>query len=380
MTSGTNEIEAYIAEHTEELRQLTEALCRIPAPSGKERARAEFCKSWLEHYGAKIVRIDEADNAVMELNAGGREALTVFMAHTDTVFPDTAPMEVRHEHGKMLCPGVGDDTANLAVLLMAARFLLERGIQPASGMVIAANSGEEGLGNLRGCRQLMRDYQGRVARVISFDGYYGRLWNKAVGSARYQVTVRTGGGHSFRDFGTPNAIALMAKMIAELYTIQPHWGPWGSTTTYNVGTIQGGTSVNTVAQEASMLYEYRSDTAEGMRGMEAAFHGMIETWRGKGVNVEVKPLGIRPCEEGLNPDAQRALSDWSEELLERHTGKKPIVESASTDCNIPLSMGIPAVSFGACHGGGAHTREEWIETASLETGLGIALDAMLYFS
>lgn len=374
------QIKAYAAAHADEARQLTEELCRIPAPSGKERARAEFCRDWLERCGTKDVRIDGADNMVLELNAAGSDALTVLMAHTDTVFPDTEPMEVHQEGGRLLCPGVGDDTANLAVLLLAARFLLEQGISPKHGLVIAANSGEEGLGNLRGSRQLMADYRGRVARMISFDGYYNRLWNKAVGSARYRVTVRTRGGHSFRDFGAPNAIALLAEIISALYDIQPHWGPAGTVTTYNVGMVQGGTSVNTIAQEASMLYEYRSDEAAGLRGMEEAFLAVVEDFRVRGADIEMESLGVRPCGEGVDPVAQAALSDWSEALLRRYTGGNIVVEPASTDCNIPLSLGIPAVSFGLCGGGGAHTRQEWIETASLETGLCIALETVLYVS
>ena len=374
------QIKAYAAAHADEARQLTEELCRIPAPSGKERARAEFCRDWLERCGTKDVRIDGADNMVLELNAAGSDALTVLMAHTDTVFPDTEPMEVHQEGGRLLCPGVGDDTANLAVLLLAARFLLEQGISPKHGLVIAANSGEEGLGNLRGSRQLMADYRGRVARMISFDGYYNRLWNKAVGSARYRVTVRTRGGHSFRDFGAPNAIALLAEIISALYDIQPHWGPAGTVTTYNVGMVQGGTSVNTIAQEASMLYEYRSDEAAGLRGMEEAFLAVVEDFRVRGADIEMESLGVRPCGEGVDPVAQAALSDWSEALLRRYTGGNIVVEPASTDCNIPLSLGIPAVSFGLCDGGGAHTRQEWIETASLETGLCIALETVLYVS
>ena len=374
------QIRAYAAAHADEARQLTEDLCRIPAPSGKERARAEFCRDWLERCGTNDVRIDGADNMVLELNAAGSDVLTVLMAHTDTVFPDTEPMEVHQEGGRLLCPGVGDDTANLAVLLLAARFLLEQGISPKHGLVIAANSGEEGLGNLRGSRQLMADYRGRVARMISFDGYYNRLWNKAVGSARYRVTVRTRGGHSFRDFGAPNAIALLAEIISALYDIQPHWGPAGTVTTYNVGMVQGGTSVNTIAQEASMLYEYRSDEAAGLRGMEEAFLAVVEDFRVRGADIEVESLGVRPCGEGVDPVAQAALSDWSEALLRRYTGGNIVVEPASTDCNIPLSLGIPAVSFGLCGGGGAHTRQEWIETASLETGLCIALETVLYVS
>ena len=372
--------ERYIKKHLAELEALTETLCRIPAPLGRERARAEFCKAWLEAYGARNVRLDGADNAVLELNASGSRELTVFMAHTDTVFPDTEPMPLRREGGRMLCPGVGDDTANLAVLLMAGGFLLEQDLRPAEGMILVANSGEEGLGNLKGCRQLMHDYQGRVARLISFDGYYGRIWNKAVGSARYRVTVRTAGGHSFRDFGAPNAIALLSELIGELYAIRPHWGPAGTVTTYNVGTIHGGTSVNTIAQEASVLYEYRSDEAAGLRGMEQAFSAVVASFRAKGVDIHVESLGTRPCGEGVDPVVQKELSDWSEGLLRKHTGRDVIVEPASTDCNIPLSLGIPAVSFGLCDGGGAHTREEWIETASLETGLRIALDALAQFA
>lgn len=374
------QIRAYAAAHAEEARRLTEALCRIPAPSGKERARAEFCKSWLERYGAQGIRIDDADNMALELNAAGSDAMTVLTAHTDTVFPDTEPMEVHQGGGRLLCPGVGDDTANLAVLLLATRFLLEQGIAPKRGLVIAANSGEEGLGNLRGCRRLMADYRGRVARMISFDGYYNRLWNKAVGSARYRVTVRTRGGHSFRDFGAPNAIAQLSELISALYAIKPHWGPERTATTYNVGTVQGGTSVNTIAQEASMLYEYRSDEAAGLLGMEKAFQAVVEDFRAKGVDIEVESLGVRPCGEGVDPVAQKALSDWSEALLRRHTAGDIVVEPASTDCNIPLSLGIPAVSFGLCDGGGAHTRQEWIEIASLETGLRIALETVLYVS
>ena len=376
----TEQIRAYATAHADEALRLTEDLCRIPTPSGQERARAEFCKSWLERYGAQNIRMDGADNMVLELNAAGKDHLTVLTAHTDTVFPDTDPMEARQEGGRLLCPGVGDDTANLAVLLLAARFLLEQGISPKNGLVIAANSGEEGLGNLRGCRRLMADYRGRMARLISFDGYYNRLWNKAVGSARYRVTVRTRGGHSFRDFGAPNAIAQLSELIGALYAIKPHWGPAGTVTTYNVGTIQGGTSVNTVAQEASMLYEYRSDEAAGLRGMEKAFLAVVEDFRAKGVDMEVESMGVRPCGEGVDPVAQKALSDWGEALLRRHTAGDIVVEPASTDCNIPLSLGIPAVSFGLCNGGGAHTRQEWIEAASLETGLRIALETVLYVS
>jgi acetylornithine deacetylase/succinyl-diaminopimelate desuccinylase-like protein len=374
------EILAYAAARAEETAALTEALCRIPAPSGKERNRAEFCKDWLERHGARKVRIDDADNAVLELNAEDSRALTVVTAHTDTVFPDTEPMEPRRAGDRLLCPGAGDDTANLAALLMAARCLLEQGIRPERGLVIAANSGEEGLGNLRGCRRLMEAYRGRVARMISFDGYLDRLWNRAVGSSRFRISVRTQGGHSFRDFGTPNAIVRLSELIEALYAVRPCWGPPETVTTYNVGAVCGGTSVNTIAQEASMLYEYRSDDAAGLRGMDAAFRAAVETVRAKGTDVEIVHLGTRPCGEGVDPAAQQALTALCGGILQAHTGRMPVIESASTDCNIPLSLGIPAVSFGLCRGGGAHTREEWVELSSLETGIAAAVETLLAVS
>ena len=129
-----------------------------------------------------------------------------------------------------------------------------------------------------------------------------------------------------------------------------------------------------------MLYEYRSDEAAGLRGMEETFSAVVEDFRARGVDIEVESLGVRPCGEGVDPAAQQELSDWSEALLRRHTAGDIVVEPASTDCNIPLSLGIPAVSFGLCDGGGAHTRQEWVETASLETGLRIALETVLHVS
>lgn len=371
--------QTYCQSHLSELYELTKTLCAIPAPFGAEHTRAVFCKQWLEQHGAPTVFLDSADNAVLELNAQGQNQLVVFMAHTDTVFPDTTPLPLREDNQALHCPGVYDDTANLAAMMMAARFLLEEGIHPPCGMLIAANSGEEGLGNLKGCRRLMQAYQGRIAQVVSFDCTYDELYNQAVGSSRYRITVRTEGGHSFFDFGRPSAIAQLARMVSDLYAIPIPQDPPGSKTTCNVGRIEGGTSVNTIAQQASMLYEYRSDSGICLARMEQAFESAVSAWQADGMQVDVELLGTRPCSGDVDPIRQQTLTDLCREIVHTHTGRAPAICSGSTDCNLPLSLGIPAVSFGLCHGAGAHTREEWLEKDSLQAGLEIALDIMLRF-
>lgn len=369
------ELKAYIQETLPELKELIIELCGIPAPSHHEEKRAEFCRDWLLRNGAspKQVRIDEALNVVCEV-PGETEEVIVFMAHTDTVFPDREPMPYHEENGRMFCPGIGDDTANLAVLLMLARYVLTRGLRSRYTVVFAANSCEEGLGNLKGSFQLMKDYGSRTVEVVSFDGYYSGVANDAVGSTRYEVTVRTEGGHSFGNFGNRNAIHQLSRIINDLYGIE---APTRARTTYNVGVIHGGTSVNTIAQDASMLYEYRSEDLGCQEEMRRKFEAIVEQYRADGLEVEVRVLGNRPCAGEIDRERQQALTEEVTALISRYSGEEPVVSASSTDCNVPLSMGINAICFGVCLGGGAHTREEWIDEASLPVGYAMAGEFLL---
>ena len=369
------ELKAYIQETLPELKELIIELCGIPAPSHHEEKRAEFCRDWLLRNGAspEQVRIDEALNVVCEV-PGETEEVIVFMAHTDTVFPDREPMPYHEENGRMLCPGIGDDTANLAVLLMLARYVLTRGLRSRYTVVFAANSCEEGLGNLKGSFQLMKDYGSRTVEVVSFDGYYSGVANDAVGSTRYEVTVRTEGGHSFGNFGNRNAIHQPSRIINDLYGIEV---PTRARTTYNVGVIHGGTSVNTIAQDASMLYEYRSEDLGCQEEMRRKFEAIVEQYRADGLEVEVRVLGNRPCAGEIDRERQQALTEEVTALISRYSGEEPVVSASSTDCNVPLSMGINAICFGVCLGGGAHTREEWIDEASLPVGYAMAGEFLL---
>lgn len=375
----TPEMQAYLSASQEELKALIRALCAIPAPSHHEEKRAVFCKNWFESIGAKGVFIDEALNVVCPHHVTEDGPVTVFMAHTDTVFPDLEPMPFRETEDTFQCPGVCDDTANLAVMMLCARYFIQNDIPGNTGILFVANSCEEGLGNLKGCRAIAQRYGSRLQRLISFDGHsLNAVVHHAVGSHRYQVTVKTEGGHSFVDFGNRNAIAVLSEMVTRLYRIEVPSEP-GSKTTYNVGTISGGTSVNTICQEASMLYEYRSDNHLCLRKMQQSFRQVIEAYRAMGIDVEVELLGERPCAANVNEEALEHLKSLAAESILQVTGREAKFVSGSTDCNIPLSLGIPSVCMGVCIASGLHTRGETLQLDSLPQGSQLCMRFLCHF-
>lgn len=375
----TPEMQSYLDASQEELKQLIRELCAIPAPSHQEEKRAEFCKKWFESVGAEGVYIDEALNVVCPHYVTEDGPVTVFMAHTDTVFPDTEPMPFVETEDTFHCPGVCDDTANLAVMMLCAKYFIQNRIPGKTGILFVANSCEEGLGNLKGCRAIAKRYGSRMESLISFDGYkLNMVAAHAVGSHRYQVTVKTQGGHSFSDFGNPNAIAVLSEMISQLYRIQvPTNG--SSKTTYNVGSISGGTSVNTICQEAAMLYEYRSDDHICLEKMRQLFEGVVADFREKGIDVRVELLGERPCSANVDETALANLKQLAADSVKRVTGQEAKFVSASTDCNIPLSLGIPSVCMGVCEAAGLHTREEVLYLRSLPQGSQLCLRFLCNF-
>ncbi len=367
----TGKIKEYISQNTELMFDTLKELCHIPAPSHFEDERAEYCKEWLEKYGAKNVYIDSAKNVIFPINCENSNKITVFVAHTDTVFPDREPMPYYDDGEKIHCPGCGDDTASLTVLLVMAKYYIENGITPEHGIMFVCNSCEEGLGNLKGTRQLFKDFGGRIERFISFDSNIGSVVPKCVGSHRYEVEVLTEGGHSFGAFGNANAIEKLANIVSEIYKIDvPVDGD--SKTTYNVGNISGGTSVNTIAQNAKMLCEYRSDSKVCLDIMEKNFTQIFENARNEKVTVNVTKIGDRPC-GNISDDRMKEITDIAVAVMEEVTGKEARIGKGSTDCNIPLSLGVPAVCVGVNIHKGTHTREEWVEKATLIPGLEIAI-------
>lgn len=369
----SNDLLQYIDSHAAEAFRLLCELAQIPAPSSHEERRAQFCLDWLRSKGAEGTYIDEALNVIYPIADTGENELMVFMAHSDVVFPDTDPLPLKIENGRISCPGVGDDTANAVALLTVAGYLAETKRTPKGcGVLLVINSGEEGLGNLKGSKQILADFGSRVKEFITFDGNATAIVTKAVGSRRYRVTVTTEGGHSYGKFGAPNAIAQLSQLITRLYQVQV---PALGKTTYNVGTISGGTSVNTIAQDASMLYEFRSDEREGLAFMQSKFDGIVEEFRSLGVKISTEVVGDRPCGLDVN---NFALAQRAAMAVERHYGFSPALTSGSTDCNVPLSMGIPAICPGCALGAGAHTREEYVEIDSLLPGLKVAFELVLH--
>lgn len=361
----------YAERHKEDILELIRKLCKIPSPSFHEEKRAAFCKNWLESIGAEGVYIDEVNNVIFPINCEKNNEITVVLAHLDTVFPDMDPMVFKEDDGRMYCPGIGDDTASVAVLLMVAKFFVENEITPEKGVLFVYNSCEEGLGNLIGTKQLMKNFEGRIKQFVSFDSNINVMNDRCVGSHRYEVEVATEGGHSFQAFGNKNAIAELSKIVAELYKIVPPTRE-GIRTTYNVGSIEGGTSVNTIAQSAKILCEYRSDDAAYLEVMRQKFQEIFEAAKSDEVSLKVTQIGERPC-ANVDQKKQEQLSATCKRVIEGVIKEEVIVKSASTDCNIPLSMGIPAVCIGVYKGSGSHTREEYIEKNSLETGLEVGL-------
>lgn len=353
--------------------ELLYALAPIPAPSGEEGRRAEFCLDHLKSLGAENAYIDSALNVILPYGDITGE-LRVIMAHSDVVFPDTEPLPLHIENGRVYCPGVGDDTANVVCLLTAAERILHSGRLPKKGgVLLVINSGEEGLGNLKGCREIMKNFGDRVKEFITLDSNNHTVYHKTVGSRRYEVTLRTEGGHSYKDFGRDNAIACLSELVCRLYKIEV---PAIGTTTYNVGLISGGTSVNTIAQEAKMLFEFRSDEAEGLEIMQAHFDRELAATEGA---LSVRLVGERPCGGQVDPERQEALVRRAVRAVKMHFDVDVTPASGSTDCNIPASMGIPSVCVGCIDTSGAHTREEYVVIDSLAKGADMATDLLSYW-
>lgn len=367
-------IKDWIDRHFEEHLKLLKELAAIPAPSHKEDKRVRFLTELLSSEGI-YAYTDEAKNVIVPMGEG--DGACVYSAHTDVVFPDETPLPVREENGLLYAPGVGDDTANAAAIVTIIRYVKEHGLKAKRPVLFVFNSCEEGLGNLKGTRQLLRDSGSRISEFVSFDcSLEEGMVTRAVGSERWRVTVKTAGGHSYSAFGKPNAIHRMARFVDALYSQEVPQSE-GSRTTYNAGLISGGTSINTIAPEAELYYEYRSDDHRHLAAMQNSFKRLLNEADTPEAAFSAELIGERPCGANVDDAAMEKLIGRCSRAITGVTGRPIESCSASTDANIPLSLGIPAVTFGLYSGGGAHTRGEWLSIDSLKTGLEIGISLVL---
>lgn len=344
------------------------SICEIPAPPFQEASRAEEFRKRLASLGLTNVRIDSVGNVIGE-RAGtaprGPDAPTVVLSgHLDTVFPIETDVKVRHVGDTLKGPGIVDDCRGLAVLLAVAKALNDANIKTPGTIVFVGTVGEEGPGNLRGVRHLVdRELRYQIDHFISVDGGGFGVVNQAVGSYRYRVSVIGPGGHSYGAFGMPNPIHALGRAIAKIGDVQV---PRTPKTTFNVGIIEGGTSVNSIADTASFDLDMRSESPEALAVLDTEVQQLLAEavaeeqarWPNSQVKLAIKidTIGIRPA--GTQPDTIRIVR-VARETASR-LGKTVSIRASSTDANIPIARGIPSITIGG--GGsssGAHSLGEW---------------------
>lgn len=350
------------------------SICQVEAPPFKERRRAEEFVARFQAIGYSAARLDSIGNVIVERPGDPGEPVVVLSAHLDTVFPEGTDVTVRQSGDTLRGPGIGDDCRGLAVLLAIARSLNEADVRTRGTIIFVGTVGEEGAGNLRGVRHLVDvSLKDRIDYFISIDDSAFALTNAAVGSNRYRVTYRGPGGHSFTDFGMPNPTHALGRAIAMLSEITV---PEHPKTTFSVGIVAGGTTVNAIAATASMDVDLRSESPVALATLDSAFRRTVASalaaerarWPSSqaALDVKIDTIGIRPAgtQADNSPLVRAALT------TARDLGFAVRPGAGSTDANYPLSRGIPAITIG--YGGigrGTHSLAEmWIMTPDADMG------------
>jgi acetylornithine deacetylase/succinyl-diaminopimelate desuccinylase-like protein len=366
-----------------EIVQLTE----IPAPPFKEAARAKVYAEMFRSHGLSSVEIDAEGNVTGLRRGQGKAPLIAIAAHLDTVFPEGTDVRVKREGTRLAAPGIGDDTRSLAVLLAMIRAMDAARIRTASDILFIGDVGEEGLGDLRGMKYLFRKgpYRDRIQTFIAMDGAGGGddITHGGVGSRRYRVSFKGPGGHSYGAFGLVSPAFAMGRAIEKFSKLQV---PARPKTTFNVGVMGGGTSVNSIPFESWMEVDMRSESRVELEKLNETFMGLMHeaaeeenkarsTAQGR-VTVDLTLVGDRPS--GETPRDSRLVQTAAAAV--RASGMTPRFSYSSTDSNIPISLGIPAITIDSGgRGGRAHALDEWIdvEKASSLRGIQTALVLLL---
>ena len=348
---------------TDEMRTIEDQikLCEVEAPPFQEAKRAELYASLLREAGVKNVRIDAEGNVIGERPGAAARPNVVLSAHLDTVFPRGTNVKVRRDGYVLRGAGIGDDCRGLADVLAVARALNKAGVSTPGTITFVATVGEEGLGDLRGVKRLFNDtLKDKIDRFVSIDGEGLGVTHIAIGSARFRVTFKGPGGHSFGSFGVVNPIHAMGRAMAGIADLQV---PSSPRTTFNVGRVGGGTSINAISSEAWMEVDLRSGDTAALRTLEKQFRQAVADavaqenarWNSSALTATIEVVGMRPAGRlsSAAPIVQAAIS------VSKALSLPLSFSEGSTDANLPLSLGIPAVTIDAGgRGSGAHTDNE----------------------
>ena len=364
----------WLADGLDQVLDETMHLCHIPAPTFEEAERAAYVAERMRAIGLTEVQIDPIHNVSGMLSAGNPGSTTLVAAHLDTVFPRATPLQVRHTKQRLYGPGIGDNCVAVAAMLRVAETMHRLQVAPPGRVIFAASVGEEGLGNLCGIRALLEAWQGQIDTVIAVEGHgVDEVRTTGIGSTRLEITFEGPGGHSWGAFGTPSAIHAMGTAIHKLARLKV---PQDPKTTFNVGIVHGGGSVNTIAPCATMLVDLRSVHPTRLAQLEHRVTRLLQdVQRDTGVQVQNRIVGQRPA---AALDTTHPLCQGVSAIRQYLRLRPAIFGAASTDANLPLSLGIPAVCLGITRGALAHTVQEYIDTAPVSGGMKQLLLTILY--
>ena len=355
---------AWVDASSERVIQEAIRVCEIPAPTFEEAERAAYVKDRFAALGLADVTIDRAGNVRgRRPGAGGGPGVAVG-AHLDTVFPKGTDVRVRRDGSRLLAPGIGDNSVAVAALLAMVEALNAGRVRTAGDLHVTCNTGEEGLGNLKGMKAFVADVKDRVRALVALEGMkINRVIHIAVGSRRYRVTFTARGGHSWGHFPSPSAIHILGRAIADISRLEV---PADPRTTYNIGVVRGGTTVNTIASEAEMLVDMRSVDVQALADLERRALGIVERTASEGNGkVALDLVGDRPA--GSIPVTHPVVETCK--AVHRVLGLRTFTEASSTDVNAALGAGLPGVCLGITEGGNEHRLEEYIETRPIPTGV-----------
>jgi tripeptide aminopeptidase len=369
---------AFACLHNQEMefRRWQREVAEIPAPPFGEAARSEWLRQKFAALGLEEVQVDEIGNVTGLLYRERKAPLIGVSAHLDTVFPQGTALETREEANRLYGPGISDNAAGVIALLASVTALKRTQLKLSTNVAFIGNVGEEGEGNLRGMRHLFSvpHWRDAIQSLLVIDGAGTDTYvNQALGSRRFEITFRSPGGHSWSDFGVPNPIVLLSRALARFSEVRV---PESPRTTFNIGVISGGTSVNSIPESASARVDLRSASREELQKLEDRLRECVaEAWREvpllyragePRVTLTIESIGDRPAAE-LPADA-RILQIVR--AVDKHLRIESFPRLASTDANVPLSLGTQATAIGAGgDGGGAHTLREWFDCTNRDLGL-----------